>query len=209
MHIDEEQNILEGSDHRMITVNFQIRDINNIKKAKWKINTFYTTKESDVQNYVKELSKLWDEKETATMNDKLTDMETTAEKCLKRTSKRKIGGDKDFKISEKIWMTDEIRAEMKKKELNRKKRYGKSEKHTKFLMMKWRRQKILVSRLIKEAKTRHEIELTKIIRNKDNRGKEMWANINRISGRNQKDDDIVEVYENGKKLDENQAQKKN
>ena len=54
--------------------------------------------------------------------------------------------------------------------------------------------------MIKEAKGRYEEEMTKKMREKDNRGKDMWKDINRLSGRDIKETDELEVYEGNRRM---------
>jgi len=46
----------------------------------------------------------------------------------------------------------------------------------------------------------NEIKMTKEIKESDNRGQNMWRHINKLSGRDQRDKDMLEVYEDGNKL---------
>ena len=208
MHIDEEKMIIDGSDHNLITVDLHIRNKNAMKKAKWQTYSFYTTNEEAIKKYIEELGTMWATTEK-NLQDRLDDMTTKAETDLKRTKKRKIGGDEENKIAEKIWMTENIRIEIKKrKELNRQKRYGKTENETKQLTLKWQIQKAKVQKMIRETKGKYEIEMTKRLKEKNNRGKDLWKNIHELSGKDIKEKDEVEVNENGKRLNDKEAEKK-
>ena len=61
--------------------------------------------------------------------------------------------------------------------------------------------------MIKEAKGRYEEEMTKKMREKDNRGKDMWKDINRLSGRDVKETDDLEVYEGNRRMEDEEAGK--
>merc|ERR1712240_251459 len=104
-------------------------------------------------------------------------------------------------------MTDRIRNEIKeKKKLNRKKRKEKSERKKK-LTTRWKEIKELIKALIKEAKGRYEEEMTKKMREKDNRGKDMLKDINRLSGRDVKETDELEVYNGNRRMGDEEAGK--
>ena len=209
MHIDEDKMIIDGSDHNLITVNLKIKEKNALKKAKWKTNSFYTTKTEEVKEYIKDLGDMWEDGEEKDLQERLDDMGKKAEISLKRTARRKVGGEEDNKVAEKVWMNDEIRGEIEKRRvLNRKKRYGRSENESQQLEKNWRQQKSKVQRLIREEKGKYEMEITRRIKEKGNRGKDMWKDINRLSGRDVKEKDILEVYENDKKLEDKEAEER-
>ena len=66
---------------------------------------------------------------------------------------------------ENIWMNDQIRNGMKKRrEINRRRRNATNDEVKERLWREYQRQKHMVQRLIREARERHEIELTKEIR---------------------------------------------
>ena len=122
--------------------------------------------------------------------------------------KIKTGGNKKVPVINK-WVTDEIKKEIKKrKEINRRKRHGKTKQEEERLTRAYKNQKLKVQRLVKEAKNQYEIKLTREIKESKNRGKDTWKHINKLSGRKQKDEDILEIYENGEKLGEKQAKNK-
>ena len=208
MHIDEEKEIIPESDHNLLSVTFRTNDKQILKKAKWHTNTYYSMKEADLKTFTTELKNKWENTENKNMQERLKDIEEIAEKNLKRVARRKIGGEKKFRIADKIWMNDEIRNEMKlKSQLNRRKRYGKNHKEKEQLMKKWINKKNHVQKLIRDAKSKYEIDMTKKMKEKSNRGKDVWKNINKISGRDQKEDESIEVYENNKKLSDEEAEK--
>ena len=117
MHIDEEKEIIEGSDHNLITVNLRFKDKNIFKKTKWLTNEYYTTKELEVNRFVEKLGKRWKDKEEKDLDGALKAMMEEADKELKRTSKRRVGGEEGNKKVERIWMTDRIRNEIKEKKI--------------------------------------------------------------------------------------------
>ena len=76
----------------------------------------------------------------------------------------------------------------------------------------WRRymnQKLVVQKLIREARERYELELTKEIRGKmreSRGGKRLWECMDKLMGRNKKREEKIEVYgENGAKMEEGEA----
>ena len=80
-------------------------------------------------------------------------------------------------------------------------------KEKKNLTTRWKEKKELIKALIKEAKGRYEEEMTKKMREKDNRGEDMWKDINRLSGRDVKETDDLEVYEGNRRMEDEEAGK--
>ena len=80
MHIDEDMNIIKGSDHNLITVDIKINDKNRLKKAKWKIETYQTTKEPEIKKCITELGDTWENTEDASMDKRIEDIIKTTEK---------------------------------------------------------------------------------------------------------------------------------
>merc|ERR1711915_1023572 len=92
-------------------------------------------------------------------------------------------GDEEKK-EERPWMNDNIREEMKlKREINRKKRNTKDEKEKANLERKYKEQKEIVKRLIREGITNYEIKITNEIKEDGNSGRKLWENINKLIGR--------------------------
>lgn len=130
MHIDEEKLILDESDHTLVTVNLNMEDDRKQRTVEWKETTYYSLKEEELKAYADDLGNMWkDDKKS--LQERVKDMIGKAEDRLKKKKKIKVGiGGKPIPV-EKKWMTDEIRGGIKKrKELNRKKRYGKTREET-------------------------------------------------------------------------------
>ena len=85
---------------------------------------------------------------------------------------------------EKPWFTEDIRTEIKKKkELNRKRRYCNSDEEREILSREWKAQKAKVQLKIREAIESYEIKVTNEIKDKSNKGKLLWENINKLRGK--------------------------
>ena len=209
MHIDEEKEIIEGSDHTLISVKLKIEKNKNIEKAEWKEITYYVNTEREIESCIKELENKWKEGDRNNLQKRIDEIAEQTDSKLKRKKKIKIGGEKRKTPVENKWVTDEIKNEIKKrKEINRKKRHGKTKQEIDRLTRAYNSQKFKVQKLVKEAKNRYEIKITTEIKESINRGKDTWRHINKLSGRKQKDNDILEIYENGEKLGEKQAKEK-
>ena len=66
-------------------------------------------------------------------------------------------------------------------------------------------QKEKVQKQIREAVTKHEIELTKKIKEGERGGKMVWKNINKLRGKENTGVKVEQIYEEGKKMEEKEA----
>ena len=206
MHIDENKEIIDGSDHTLLTVNLNVRK-DKIKKTEWKEIIYYSMDVKDLREFVKELEQEWNKGEKMNLQGRINSIVDKAEVKLKRLRRIKIGG-KNKPVKNK-WMTEDIRKGIKKgREFNRRKRYGRTIAEISRLTRLYKMQKYRVQKLIRDAKNKYEIKMTKEIKESDNRGKNMWRHINKLSERDQRDKDILEVYEDGKKLRIEEAKNK-
>ena len=72
---------------------------------------------------------------------------------MKKKKRIKIEGDRKKIPVENKWITDEIKKEIKKRrEINRRRRHGKTKQETERLAKAYNNQKLKVQRLVKEAK---------------------------------------------------------
>ena len=209
MHIDEEKEIIEGSDHTLISVSLNIERSKNIKKAEWKEITYYLNTENEIESCIKELENKWKEGDKSNLQKRIDEITEQTENKLKKKKRIKIEGERKKIPVENKWVSDEIKKEIKKRrEINRRRRHGKTKQETDRLTKAYNNQKLRVQRLVKEAKNQYEIKITTEIKQSINRGKDTWRHINKLSGRKQKDKDILDIYENGEKLGEIQAKEK-
>ena len=92
-----------------------------------------------------------------------------ASEVLSKTIKRKVG---ESKKMESIWMNEEIRKGMKKRrEINRKHRNCRNLVEKEVLWKRYKNQKNVVQKLIRDSRERHEIKMTGEIRAKMKMGK--------------------------------------
>ena len=97
----------------------------------------------------------------------------------------------------------------RRRAINRKRRNATDERVKERLWREYQRQKQIVQRQIREARERHEIELTREIRRKMKEGrggKKLWECMNKLLGRNKVKEEKMEVYdENGVLMEEEEA----
>ena len=130
MEIDEDKEILDCSDHNLLSVTLNIRkaDKNKFRKAVWVEGEYYRKDEIALEDFRKEMSSRWRVEEAEKVENMITDMKEGADITLKKTFKRKIAADGEKKIEEKEWMNEDIRRERKESQkLNREKRNCKDE----------------------------------------------------------------------------------
>ena len=122
-------------------------------------------------------------------------------KQQRKKIKRRLGGSDQTEI-ESEWSTDEIRNVIKEIRTVRKlERKTKEETVRIKLVEKRENLKIVKHRLIKEAKTNHEMKIKEEIENSDNKIKKMWEYMNKMrqKGTTEKG---YEIYEDGKKMED-------
>ena len=103
--------------------------------------------------------------------------------------------------------TSEKRDE-KRKEFNRQQRNENRKKNEKYLIWeRYKEQKIKVRELIKKEIRKHEEKIVEEIK-QDKGGKELWRNIRKISGKEVKKKELRIYDEDGKELEEIEAEKR-
>ena len=107
----------------------------------------------------------------------------------------------EWKRIENPWMNEEIREEInERKKINRKKRNCINPKVKENLENKYQAQKERVQIMIREAKERYELELTKEIMEDRGNGT-LWRNIDKLRGRNTKRGREEKIYQDGKQME--------
>ena len=125
MEIDEEKREICFSDHTMVTLELSNRQEGgvNMKKGGWIEKTYYSKKEEMVKDCATDVIKNWEEKENLNIDEICKDMKESADKFLKKKLRIKTGNKGKEKIIEEEWMKDEIRQNIKIRNiLNRRKR---------------------------------------------------------------------------------------
>ena len=194
MKIDENKEEFEESDHHLISIKFKFQKKGEKRKNKWIKREYFTTNKSALKIFREKLEQFWKDNKIQTINEMDKSILKVARDTLLRVYKRKMSGDEDKK-EERPWMNDNIREEMKlKREINRKKRNTKDEKEKANLERKYKEQKEIVKRLIREGITNYEIKITNEIKEDGNSGRKLWENINKLIGRKTKEEGEMKVY---------------
>ena len=211
MEIDEEKISFDESDHCLVSAKFLFKGAENFyfNKNSWKYDEYYKKDEATLERFVQEIENEWTAGNIVNKEMEEQSIIKKADEVLKKKIRRKVGSEKKI---ESVWMTDEIRDGLKRRrEINRKKRFTTDGVARERLWRIYLRQKMLVQRLIREARERHEVELTKEIRRKMKEGrggKKLWECMDRILGRDKPKEEIAEVYdESGTLMGEEEAAK--
>lgn len=128
------------------------------------------------------------------MEEKEKVMISAADKVL-LTKKKHKNVNKQAMI-EPVWMTREIREEIKRKEYNRRKRTGGAGEFWKL----YREQKRRVRDLVYQEKSRFELQICREIKNSREGGTKMWSHIRKLQGKNG-NAAMVRIYEDRSKID--------
>ncbi|CAL4124685.1 unnamed protein product, partial [Meganyctiphanes norvegica] len=199
MNIDEKQEIIDLSDHNLISINIRKGLINKTKynKSDKKIRIEYYSKNKDeVKIYKNELNKRWNECEPNTTEEMAYSMSKVMDDKLKKSFK--ISANRLANKEDKKWFNDEIRKEIgKRRTLNKKARNTESEREKNIFKLEYRKQKLKVKAMVRVAIEKHELEVTEEIRNSDNKGKMLWKNIEKLKGNENKNKEI-EIYDKDK-----------
>ena len=201
MHIDEEKEIIDGSDHTLITVDLEVQKSMGKNKTRWKEVIYYSDKEEVIRECVQELGEIWEGDGSVNLQGRIDKILEIAELRMKRKRRIKVEGEMSNIPVENKWMTEEIRRGIKKRQsLNRRKRNGKTSEEVLRFTRGYKNQKYRVQKLIRDAMREYEIKLAKEIRGSSNRGKDTWRLIDKLSGRDRKEKNVLEVYENGENV---------
>ena len=186
IEIDENRDILEGSDHVAMRMSLRVKETRGFQKPKWKKREYVSNKEEDIEELVQYIEEKWRENKPQDPQSMLDDIENGVKEKLTKTIRRREGIEKGQKVIESIWMTQEIRGEIKRrKTINRLKRNARSDKRKEVLEKRYKSQKGKVQRMIREAKSKYEKKLTDEIK-RDKSGKKTWEHINKLSGKKEK-----------------------
>ena len=179
--IDEEREILDISDHNVLTTVLKVRSSNvDFKKGdKMITKTYFKTDEKSLEIFAVVMQEKLSMKEVKSFEELNELMKEVADTTLKAIYQRRES--KKHQVTEQPWITDQIRREIKKRrELNRRRRNTQSETETQNLRQEYLKQKHKVQGLIKEAITVSEKKLTNEIRASKNRSRAIWENINKL-----------------------------
>ena len=161
IEIDEDRNILEGSDHVAMRTAIRVKETQGFRKPKWRKKEYISNKDEDIEELVQYIEGKWSENRPQNPQEMLDDLESGVKEKLTKTIKRREGIEKGQKVIESIWMTQEIRTEIKRrKTINRLRRNARSDERKEILEKRYKRQKCKVQKMVKEAKSKYEKKLT-------------------------------------------------
>ena len=210
MHIDEDQQLFELSDHRLVQTAFQLNNRVHVEKRVRFVTEYYRTncdtlKEAYLTKMEKDLQK--EERERGGVNQETLEklIKQNCELILKkRLIKRNISDNGGNRSVEPVWMTEEIRREIKiRRQYNKEKRKAAGERLEE-LLEKYKVQKYKVQMMIKQAKRAHEVKLTKEVREAKDSGKKMFEIIHKLRGKTESANQLTTLYDKkGIKLDKN------
>ena len=201
MYIDESKELFDLSDHHMITVKMSLPTGNrNFRKGEATSRDYWKVDENSLCMFKEEMCRRLQnvaDMNISDLNEMMTDVANT---MLKATYRRR--NMREQQIKEKPWVTDEIRAAIKKrKEINRQRRNTKDKGAQSTLMDLYKVQKKKVQKLVKEAVTQSERKATEDIRNSLNKSKSIFESIDKLKKKERGEEDINLYDSTGKKLE--------
>ena len=125
MEIDEEKEIINCSDHNLISIKFRIRELNEnmFRRTRWEEGEYMSKDKEALKEFREEMIKKWSDNDREKVGEMIVDMMEAADKTLKKKFKKRVAGHGKSKVEDKEWMTKEIRREMKERSrLNRAKK---------------------------------------------------------------------------------------
>lgn len=161
MNIDENQELVDISDHNLITLNFQVAQIsqNFTRHGLWEYKEYYKTDSESLSHYTKSLERKVAEK-TFNITELNNIIKQTADETLKHTYRRRTI-QQQCVVQESPWMNDDIRLQIKKrKEYNRARRHTTDPDERERLTENYLRQKKKVQQLVREEMYKYEIKIT-------------------------------------------------
>ena len=194
MHIDETRELLDISDHNMITITFKIpTDGFSFRKGKEVKKTYYKVDEQSLWQFVKEMERRLEMKKIEQFEELNEAVKEVADQTLRATYCRKLNNNKDIK--EQPWISPEIREAIKKrKEINRKRRNTQSSIEKERFNQEYIEQKCKVQLLVKDAVTKYEKKITDELWKDKNRSKTIWENIDRLRKKERTSEEDLHLY---------------
>ena len=168
---------------------------------KVEIREYLTTNERALTKFRTNLEEKWSREGANNVTEMLDDMEKVAERTLKR--RRREETLEDGEKREKPWISENTKRDIKKRnELNRAKRNEKDKAAAERLTKRWKEQKYKVQQMVKKELEEHEINVTNEIKSGTDRQKKLWKNLNKLRGKENKNEDDFKVFdEAGKEID--------
>ena len=111
MKIDEEKDVIDISDHNLISIEFKARQKcgNNFNKKKWREEECYKKDDSALKEFGDEIEKEWKSNGIESVEEMTISMLEVADRTLKKIIRRRISDEGEWERIESVWMNDEIR----------------------------------------------------------------------------------------------------
>ena len=203
MKIDEEKDVIDISDHNLISIEFKARQKcgNNYNKKKWREEECYKKDDSALKEFGDEIEKEWKRNGIESVEEMTISMLEVADRTLKKIIRRRVSDDGEWERIESVWMNDEIREAInERRRINRQMRNCKNPEEKKRLAKLYYAQKEKIQIMIREAMERYEIELTReILEDKGN--ETLWRNIGKLRGKKTKRGIEEKIYQDGKQME--------
>ena len=195
--IDEDREILDISDHNVLTLELKIKTENtNFRKREVVRVKYIKTDQESLEKFAVEMQRRLQTKDAETFEELNKKIEEVSESTLKAVYQRRVN--QKHSVTEQPWITVQIREEIKKrKELNRKKRNEENQREKSLIDNAYRDQKRKVKILVKEAITISEKKITNDIRDSKNRSKAMWKNIDKLRRKERREEE-TQLYDDDK-----------
>ena len=196
MHVDEENEELDFSDHRLITVFLKVAHKKRNYAENFKVYTYLKIDETTKEDFLLEVEGELDTFSESNMNMQLFD-KIVAEKSkqtMERTVRRRVNASDPRKV-EPIWFNKTIRKEISiRRNINKKRRKAKSDQERIIFEEQYNAQKLKVKKMVRDAIYEHEKKLTSEILSDANRSKNLWKNINKLKGENL-EPALIDIYD--------------
>ena len=183
MKIDEEEEITDVSDHKLIQIELEIEGLSGekMKYSKWKEKEYYTTKEHVLEQFKANLETRLSDFPVDNFEELNRQIKIEADKTLKRVYRRRVSSKEE--VEERPWFTEEIRQEIaKRKRCNRERRNAKEEEKN-MKEQAYKEQKLKVQTLVRQEIYRYEMKTVNGIKNNKDNGRKLWDNINKLKGK--------------------------
>ena len=171
MIIDEKQEVINFSDHNLITIklNLKMSKANSFKGNKWERITYYKKDEKSIEELCEEIKQRWSK--GVSLERLWETLQSAQDKILKKTARFRVGEKMGERVIEPEWITQEIRVGIaERKRLKRLERNSTGEQKTN-CKREWEIQKTRIQILVRETKRKWEREMANKVRECKNRGK--------------------------------------
>ena len=205
MSIDEDKEKTDISDHLLIDTNFKFKHGRKEKFIEeWNEIKYRKIDDTTKGKYLERLTQLINQNMTISQIESA--MNTAADETMTKKIRRKKTADR--KDTEAIWFNENIRKEIsKRREINKRKRKARNEEEIENLNTQYKKQKLKVQIMVRDARTKHEKQVSEKILSDPNRSKKLWKHIDTLKGKENKEKE-VSVYEENKIIQGAQLSKK-